>query len=384
LLELNYLQQVQPWNLSLLGTGAVVNLYLKPKKNNQVNVLLGLLPANQSANNIYEQQVRDKLLITGEANINLNNAFGNGEALGLDAQRLQAKSGRINIYYQQPYILGSAFGASGSFDLYRRDSSFTNINFTVGMQYALSINKTGKIFVQNQQTTVNSIDTVAVKLSKKLPNEIDVNALNVGVDYEWNGTNYRNNPRKGFEFLVTAAVGTRKIRKSNAVLALSDPGFSFEKLYDSVQLQTYQFRLKTTAAKYFSLTRQTVLKAAVNVGWFQSPNAFRNELFQIGGYRLLRGFDEESIFASKYASATLEYRYLIGLKSFFFVFTDYGWIENKTVNIDLNNQFFSGGLGLVLETKGGLFNIAYAAGKRNDVRFDLRQSKIHFGYKSFF
>jgi hemolysin activation/secretion protein len=63
------------------------------------------------------------------------------------------------------------------------------------------------------------------------------------------------------------------------------------------------------------------------MGVLSSPNIFRNELFQIGGYRLLRGFDEESIFATQYGVGTVEYRFLSGLNSYFFAFADIGWVE---------------------------------------------------------
>jgi outer membrane protein assembly factor BamA len=384
ILELPYLQQLQPWDLTMLGTGAVVNLYLKPKKNNQVNALIGFLPANQSSNNIYEPQVRTKLLFTGEANINLRNSFGGGESLGLNWQQLQTKSPRLNLYFQQPYLLGSPFGISTSFDLYRKDTSFLNLNFQVGLQYALSVNQTGKVFIQTLRTNILTVDTLLLKSIRRLPNEIDVSSINVGVDYDFNKTNYRLNPKKGIELQLLLAVGTRKIRKNSTIQKLSDPDFSYAKLYDTLKLQSYQFRIKAAVARYFQLTRQSTLKAAVNGGWFQSPNTFRNELFQIGGYRLMRGFDEESIFASQYLVSTLEYRYLISLNSFFFIFTDYGYTENNTVNVKLNNTFLGAGLGMAFETKAGVFNISYATGKRNDVKFDLRQSKIHFGYVSYF
>jgi outer membrane protein assembly factor BamA len=384
MLELPYLQPQQPWDLSMLGTGAVVNLYLKPKKSNQVNVLVGFLPANETANNVYEQQVRTKLLFTGEANINLKNPFGGGESLGLNYQQLQQKSPRLNIYFQQPYLLGSPFGITTSFDLYKKDSSFVNLNFLAGIQYALSVNQTGKIFVQVLSTNLSNVDTLNIKASRRLPNEIDVSSTNVGVDYDLNKTNYRLNPKRGFEMQLLASVGNRKIKKNNTIVKLSDPGYSYSKLYDTIKLKSYQFKLKAAIARYSQLTKQSTLKTALNAAWFQSPNAFRNELFQIGGYKLMRGFDEESIFASQYVVGTLEYRYLINLNSYFFVFTDYGWIENKTVNVKVNNTFLGAGLGMAFETKAGVFNISYAVGKRNDVKFDLRQSKIHFGFVSYF
>ena len=111
---------------------------------------------------------------------------------------------------------------------------------------------------------------------------------------------------------------------------------------------------------------------------------FRNELFQIGGYRLLRGFDEESIFASQYGVATVEYRYLIGQNSFLFGFSDVGWARNNSLSRDISNTFIGAGLGMAFETKAGIFNISYASGKRDDAKFNLRQSKIHIGYVNYF
>ncbi|MFT3932844.1 MAG: ShlB/FhaC/HecB family hemolysin secretion/activation protein [Chitinophagaceae bacterium] len=382
LLELPYIEQKQPWDLAMLGTGSTLNLYLAQKKSSQINILVGFLPAN-TVTNTYDQ-VRTKLLFTGEATINLKNALGNGETIGLDWQQLQQKSPKLNLQYQQPYLFGSPFGITSSFDLYKKDSSYLNLNFVAGVQYALSVNQTGKIFFQALGTNLLNVDTVALRATRQLPNAIDVSSLNIGVDYSVNKTNYKLNPKKGYEFQVTGTVGTRTIKKNNIIEKLTDPDFAYASLYDTVQLKTYQFMVKTAMAKYFPLGRQSTLKAAFSGGWLQSPNIFRNELFQIGGYKLMRGFDEESIFASKYAVSTAEYRYLVGLNSFFFVFADYGWAQNKSAGVQLNNTFLGIGLGMAFETKAGIFNISYANGKRNDVNFDLRQSKIHIGYVNYF
>ena len=136
------------------------------------------------------------------------------------------------------------------------------------------------------------------------------------------------------------------------------------------------------AAHYFKTGKQTVLKTAVNAGWYESPTSFRNELFQIGGYRLLRGFDEESIYTNRYAVGSIEYRYLVGLNSNFFVFSDFGFSNNSILK--QSNNYLGAGAGLSFETKGGIFNISYAVGKQNDLNFDIKQSKIHFGYVSIF
>ncbi|WEK36452.1 MAG: BamA/TamA family outer membrane protein [Candidatus Pseudobacter hemicellulosilyticus] len=378
--ELPYVQEQKPWDLTLLGTGSVLNLYLAPKRSSQVNVLVGFLPDNT-------QTGSSKLQVTGEANVQLKNSLGNGESIGLNWQQIQVKSPRLNLAFQQPYLFNSPFGVNASFDLFKKDSSFVNIGLLLGVQYAVSANKTGSVFIQNTQSNLLTVDTVTVKSQRALPAEADVRAVNLGVNYEWANTDYRFNPRKGNELLISAAAGTRNIKKNNVIVKLvdaGDPAFDFNSLYDTLELRSYQFRVKLVAAHYFQLTRVSTLKLGVNGGWFESPNIFRNELFQIGGYKLLRGFDEESIYASQYAVGTAEYRYLLGMNSFLFAFTDFGWAKSSSGAVRLSNTYLGAGIGMAFETKAGIFNISYAAGKRDDAKFNLRQSKIHLGYVNYF
>ena len=378
LLELPYIQAIQPSDITMLGTGSILNLYLAPKKSSQANFLIGFLPsANQSG----------KLQLTADVNLDLKNALSNGETVFLKWQQLQPKSPRLSLGFQQPYIFNSNFGFDFMFDLFKKDSTFLQINALVGLQYLLSANKSGKIFVQWQNSFLlgTGVDTNLVKATKKLPPNIDVTAINVGLEYEWNKTDYRLNPRTGNEIKLSGSVGIKNIKKNNEILNLKDPVFNYASLYDSVKARGYQFRVKLGAAHFFPVGKQATLKTAFNGGLFISPSTFRNELFQIGGYKLLRGFSEESIYATQYAVLTAEYRYRLSLNSYMFGFVDGGWVKNKYQNINLNNNFIGVGIGLAYETRFGLLNISYAAGKRNDVKLNLREaSKIHFGYVNYF
>jgi len=378
--ELPYLREQQPWNLTLLGTGSILNMNLVPRKSSQVNVLVGLLPANS-------QTVNNKLLVTGEATINLKNSLGNGETIGLNWQQIQVKSPRLDLEFSQPYLFNTPFGVDFNFNLFKKDSSYLNIGILVGIQYAVSSNQTGSVYIQNLRTNLLTVDTFSVKNNKRLPQEADVNSVNLGIDYKLYATDYRFNPRRGTELEINASVGTKNIKKNAVITKLyntQDPSFNFNSLYDTFQLKSYQFRILLTAAHYFRISKASTVKMAINGGWFESPDIFRNELFQIGGYKLLRGFDEESIFASRYAVATTEYRYLLGLNSYLFVFADLGWAKNTSLSRNISNTFAGGGLGMAFETKAGIFNISYAAGKRDDTKFNLRQSKIHLGYINYF
>ena len=380
LLELPYAREQSPWNMTMLGTGSTLNLYLEQKKASQVNVLVGFLPDNT--------QINGKLLLTGEANINLRNAFGGGESIDVNWQQIQVQSPRLNLGYQQPYIFNSAFGVDMNFDLFKKDSSFINLNFSAGIQYLVSARQSGRIFFQQFTTNLLTVDTNQVKASRRLPPYLDVSASNLGLDYRLNQTDYRFNPRRGQELAVLFSAGVRRIRQNSAITELTtDPSgneFNYASLYDTLQEKTYLLRAKASGAQYFRLSKQGTLKAGLQAGWLQARDLFRNEMFQIGGYKLLRGFDEESIFATRYAVLTAEYRFLIGTNSFLFAFTDAGWAANTGFSEQVSHGYVGFGGGITFETKAGILNLAYAVGKRDDLPLDFRQSKIHFGFVSLF
>ena len=380
IMELPFLKESRPWNMTMVGTGSVVNLYLDTRRSSQVNAIVGFLPANQT--------LGGKMLITGEANLNLKNAFGGGETLGLNWQQLQIQSPRLNVVFQQPYMFRSRFGFDFNFDLFKKDSSFLNINLILGLQYMVSQRQQGKLFFQSFRTNLITVDTNAIKSTKALPQFLDVSTQNLGVDYSFNNTDYRLNPRKGNEWYIVMSGGLRKIRENNTILGLTTDAtgkpYDFSTLYDTLKLRTYMFRMKLAGAHYFRTGKQSTIRTAISGGWLQTENPFRNELFQIGGYKLLRGFDEESIYASQYAVGTVEYRYLIGVNAYLFAFADGGWARDKSFGTAISHTYFGTGFGLALETKAGILNLSYAVGKRDDQNFSLRQSKIHFGFVSIF
>lgn len=378
--EISYVQQEHTPTIDYLGTGSVLNLYLKAKKNSQANALIGFLPNSDAASG------DKKLRLTVDANILLRNALSNGETIGLIWQQLQQSSPRLNLLYEQPYVFHSPFGLNFSFDMYKRDSLFLNINMNFGTSYQLEERKTTRLFLQRRQSIVSAINEAAIIQTKELPREADVSSTNLGVGYEFSNTDYRFNPRKGNELTISSTAGTKKIKKNNQILDLkdpSDPGFKFEHLYDTVKLKAYQFRMVTTAAHFVALGKQSTIKLGANAGIYQSANYFRNELFQIGGYKLMRGFDEESQFVSQYAIGTVEYRYRVGLNSFFFVFTD-GGFGKHLLETKKNHSYLGTGLGLSLETKAGIINLAGALGRRDDIPFNFRQFKVHIGFASYF
>jgi outer membrane protein assembly factor BamA len=378
--ELTYLEEQRTSDLTMLATGSTLNLYLKAKRSSQINALIGFLPNTEVSTG------SRKLLLTVDANVLLKNALGSGETIGFVWQQLQKSSPRLNLLFEQPYIFKSAFGVNFSLDMYKRDSIFLNINMNLGATYRLGDKQTASVFLQRRQTIVNGINAASIIQTKQLPQEADVSSINLGVGYDFNNTDYRFNPRKGSQLFITTSAGTKRLKKNNLILELKDPSnpsFKFEQLYDTVKLGAYQFRIAASGAHFHQLGKQTTLKLAANAGIYQSASFFRNELFQIGGNRLLRGFDEESQFVSQYGVGTVEFRLLTGLNSAFFGFIDGGWGKHPLGEIQ-NHTYISAGAGLSFQPKAGLINVTLAVGKRDDAEFNLRQSKIHIGFVSFF
>ncbi|HXB33460.1 MAG TPA: BamA/TamA family outer membrane protein [Puia sp.] len=380
ILELPYVQEQQPWSLTMLAEGSVINLYLKPKRSSQIDALVGFLPSDNPA-------LGNKVVVTGEATVNLQNMLANGETMKLDWQQLQQGSPRLDLVYQQPFLFNSPFGVTTSFDLYKQDSTYININFMLGAQYTLSANQNGSVFLQLASSNLLNVDTLGIIATHTLPPEADISSVSLGVSYSYNNTNYRFNPRRGNELNFLGSAGTKTVHENSTIVGLTDPsdsGFNFASLYDTVKLHSFQFLMRLDAAHYFPIGRAATLKLGVSAGIYSSPNTYRNDLFLIGGYKLLRGFDEASILASQYAVGTLEYRYLTGLNSFFFTFVDVGWAMNNVYDYNLNSMYLGTGVGMAFETKAGIFNMSLAVGRTSELPFDFHETKIHLGYVSFF
>jgi outer membrane protein assembly factor BamA len=373
--QLGYLYTTKNWDILMLTRGCIINLYLQPKNINRFDAIVGFLPNNQ--------QTDGKLLLTVDAKLSLFNAFAKGEKIAVNWQQIQPQSPRIDIGFNKPYIFNSDAGLDFNFNLYKRDSAFLNIGTDIGLNYILSNKTSFKIFVSSISTRLIQPDTSYITASKKLPGILDLGITNLGIEYFYNNTKgSRLNKLNGFEIKVSASFGQKKIKQNTTITSLKTGGFNYASLYDSVSTNAYQLKCKIATAKYVRLGKQTVLKMAANYGLIQTKNYLQNELFQIGGFKLLRGFDEENIFTSQYIIGSLEYRYLIVENSYFFAFTDGGYTQN--LNIAKNYKYFGTGVGLALETKQGILNISFAAGKRNDLPFNLRETKIHIGIISGF
>ena len=363
--QLPFLLEKQMQRVQLSGRSNKLILYLDKKNASQFDGIIGLLPDANTR----------KTTITGDVKLKLvNGIIRNGETFDLQWRRLQTQTSDFNGHIIYPYLFNSPLGLDYGLKIYRKDSTFSDINNNFGLQYYFKGLNNFKVYYR--QKSSNLISTYGLAAATVLPEYADIRmqAYGMGVFYEQ--VDYRFNPRKGAVINLNAQTGERSIRKNPAVN---------EQVYSGLVLRSTQYQLELSAAAYLPLVRLSILKFALQAASvFGNQSVYRNELFRIGGLKTLRGFDEESIFASTYIIPTLEYRYLFGRNSNLLLFMEGAWYENNSNNQYSKDRPVSMGVGINFDTKAGIFSMTYALGNQQGNGFDLRNGKIHFGLTALF
>ncbi|HET8572368.1 MAG TPA: BamA/TamA family outer membrane protein [Edaphocola sp.] len=374
--ELPFLQENQPWRMDFSIDKNRLYLYLKPKKANQANALLGLQPNTQASG---------KFMLTADVLLGLKNSLGYGETIEASYKNLSYKSPLFQAHVIAPYILGTRFGMEGRFDLYKQDTTYRKITFEAGMRYQFSADNYFRVFYQNVGNRLITADTHYVSVNRKLPGNIDMKSQGMGMTYATDFTDYKLNPHRGWSAEITVTGAVRTVIPNDAILEMGNfSRYDYQQLYDQANVEKYQFRFMGAAAWYCPVTRSIIAKAGYQGGYIYGKNLFQNELFQIGGFHSLRGFDENSLYASQYHIASFEIHFEFGKNDFFYVFNDDAMVWTRFQDYQKKDYPLSLGAGLSLENKTGVFNIALGVGKHYQGQFQLRNAKIHFGYAAYF
>ena len=366
--ELPFLQSTRNPTALFEDDKADLYFFLEPQKANRFDFLIGVLPNNQETG---------KVLLTADIDAAFYNQFGKGEQFSIQFEQLRPETQQLNIAFNLPYLLNTPLGIDVDFGLYKRDTTYRDLNWRVGVQYQFSSSQHLTAFTQSLTTTLLSLDQNQIIEQQQLPPNLDTRYTAFGLAYLFEKLDYRLNPRKGWTLSFQGSAGFKNILVNENIATLLNPSNPTESLYDDLQQKSFQYRLEGELSTYFPIQqRSTVLFKLTGSTIIAEQILFNNEKYRIGGARLLRGFDEQSIFTDAYALGTLEYRYLIGKRSYFNVFSDNAWVRNEQIN----NWLLGLGAGMAFETKAGIFEISYALGKTDQTPFDFKAAKIHFGF----
>jgi outer membrane protein assembly factor BamA len=319
---------------------AKVTVFIEDKKTNQLDGIIGFLP-NSATNN--------KLLVTGEMNMNLKNLFGTGKNIQVEWRKFKQQSQALDLAYLQPKLLGSNMDLNLDMNLLKQDSTFINVNRKLTLVQNLSGRGKLSFFTglktSRQLLSSNIIDPV------QLPAFGNFDYYTYGLGYNWNNLNDIFYPHQGWTFSLQGIVGNKKIITSNTIN---------EYIYKDLRIHSIQFSFNSSIEKYFKFSRNGVLLTRLKAGsLFNNNNIFLNDLYRIGGLKTLRGFNENNFFASRYGVATLEYRLYTDETSYLLLFYDQGYIYNQ-LDIQHREDLPLGfGAGLSFLTRAGVFNFVY-------------------------
>lgn len=362
--ELKFVQISKPYEVTFTKKKSDVYLYLDKKNANQFNGIIGFLPNNTNNN---------KLSLTGQVKLLLLNPFGRGETLFVHWNKLQKTSQELTTNIIYPYIFSTPIGIDFNFNLFKQDTSYLTINTNFGLQFLLKHNNYIKIYLQTKSSKLLSTTNI---ISNNSLNNADFNTIIYGLSYKFDNLNYKLNPRTGFDVLINLGIGEKKIKK-NAKIS--------QNIYDNYNFKTSQANAVSNISFYFPLYKNIIAKIQNQSGIISNINntnkqLLNNELFKIGGFSTIRGFDEKSILASSYSIMKIECRYLFEQNSNFILFFDKAYYEKQNEQKIISDFPFDFGFGINFQTKAGIFTTSYAVGKQFNQPIKINNAKINFGY----
>ncbi len=320
-----------------------IYLTLQKKRANNFDGILGF--GNDTTN---------KITFNGSLLLDLKNVFNGFEGISLYWQRNPQSGQNFDLQTDIPYLFGSNVGTKVNVNIYRQDSTFANVKFRLALYYHLS---------SNQKVGLRGYFEISSVLSDAYSSGEDFNKNGFGVFYEF----------------VEPSEEPLFVYKSK-ILAEAD---ALSAYYQKSDKTIQQKRYYLFAEHNLHLNGNHYLNFKAESAMLSSDADFSvNELFRIGGYNSLRGFNEQSLFTDFYGFGGAEYRYLVNQQAFFDVFGQFANVRNSTLKNTA--KLYSFGLGFNFILPIGLMTFQISNGQELGNPFKFQDTKIHWGIVSKF
>lgn len=376
--SLQFLEFGNDPQVKFVNRKARILMPLKERKASRFDFIIGVLPTIEDGRRVWN--------VNGEFSADFVNKLGRGELFSLELKRLEVNDQLFRSRFAYPYLFNSSFGVDASFELKNNRNISIDLNSEVGGQYIINGNSYLKLTWNYKSSGLVGLDTARLLQLKELPTNLDFNFRGGGIEYLRRALDYRFNPRKGNEAIFRMNLGLRRIVRNRGLEAASTDDVDFVALYNNLKLSNLQMEFSGEVNQYFPVSTFGALKTSVRSKYiFNDGELLINELYRIGGNRIMRGFDELSFQTDLYAVMSAEMRIILDQNSYLsFPFIDVGRIRTRVERETSMETAIGLGLGMNFATPAGIFNVSFAAGGLAGTGIDFANTKIHFGYVSIF
>ena len=349
--SLPYIKAIRPVEVEFIPGRARVYSYLTNQQANQFSGLLGFISTPDQ---------NPRIRFTGDLNLQLLNIFGRGESNSLQWQALDQGLQRLKIASRWHYIFGSSVGISTYFNLFRRDTSYVNLNPKVDITFPFSRGSASLGFDYRSTNALAAASGVGNSSTMLYTSSLSLGSQ-VYIDF----------PVKALWVKTAIGVGQRSEKNDGNEQDLSSVVGEFS----------------GEIVGYFPLYHEhLVFKASLQGQWLthimqnaSSSGFFENELYRIGGFGSLRGFNQESIITSAYAISKVELQLRIDRAINTFLFYDQGILSGYGIPNLAVQMPYGVGFGFQLASMGSLFSMSYALGNGMGEHLSFKNAKLHLG-----
>ncbi len=336
--SIDFIKQKKAPQVLFTKDSTIVYLYLEKLKNSYFDGDLNLAPSTEEK----------KLQFSGNINLSLSNLINKGEQLKLHWNANGRERQNIELSLNIPFIFNTSISLKNQLNIHKQDSSFLNTNFKTSLTHQLTPKMNFGILFESE----NSINT----LNKQTNNINDFSNYFLGSKFSYKTPNRHSLFNTTFLLDLKYSIGRRTTKES----------------------QTTQQKVKFKTSYLLSINERNHIFIKNESAFLKSANYFQNELFRIGGFNSIRGFDQQSIFSSKYSFLNLEYRLLTSNKSFLYSISDLGIIEPKENNAI---SVFGFGIGFFQKRRNSIINTAITSSyskrnKRNNINLSISISSF--------
>lgn len=362
--SLPFLRLIGPPEISYQNEEASISYVFDKRRINTIDGIIGFLP-NSGPNS--------GLLITGQFDMELYNPFQTGKHIGIHWRSPSQQSQMLHMLYEHPHIFKSPVSFATDFNFLKQDTTFSKLNFNVDVD--LQVGASGRMAVFTEFIESNLLSTAQYENATVLPEFADISNTLYGLSFTRQTWDDPILPTRGMYFFIAVGLGNKTIKRN---IDLPD------ELYAGVDFESVQYKFDLNSQQFFNLKPRWNMKIAIDGGWIENDNLFRNDAYRLGGLNSIRGFDENFYFATRFVKSTFENRYFIDSSSYLLLFADFGYLDGFTAS-ESSEPFIGFGTGISFDTGRGIFNLVYALGTSKSVgSLDLNRSKIHFGFTTRF